>query len=103
MADERILVVDDEDLIREIICSVLSQARFDCHPVNSGAEALAVLNSDDGFAVVVSDVIMDGMDGLTLLSKIRLKHPDLPVVMVTAVHDISVALAAFAMAPTITC
>src|SRR5271166_950945 len=94
MADERILVVDDEDLIREIICSVLSQARFDCHPVNSGAEALAILDSDDGFAVVVSDVIMGGMDGLTLLSKIRLKHPNLPVVMVTAVHDISVALAA---------
>jgi putative nucleotidyltransferase with HDIG domain len=94
MADERILVVDDEDLIREVICSVLRQARFECHPVNSGAEALTVLKSDDNFAVVVSDVIMEGMDGLTLLAKIRMEHPDLPVVMVTAVHDISVALAA---------
>lgn len=94
MADERILVVDDEDLIREIICSVLNQAGFKCHPVTSGAEALSVLKSDGGYSVVLSDVIMDGMDGLTLLSNIRKKHPDLPVVMVTAVHDISVALAA---------
>jgi putative nucleotidyltransferase with HDIG domain len=94
MADERILVVDDEDLIREIICSVLDSAGFACHPMRSGVEALQVLDSDSGYSVVVSDVIMDGMDGLTLLAKMRAKHPDLPVVMVTAVHDISVALAA---------
>src|SRR5208282_4737326 len=62
--------------------------------VSSGVEALSILHSDDGYSVVVSDVIMDGMDGLTFLSKVRLDHPDLPVVMVTAVHDISVALAA---------
>src|SRR5208282_792138 len=94
MANEHILVVDDEELIREIICSVLNQAGFECHPINSGSEALTVLKSDDSYSAVVSDVIMDGMDGLTLLSRIRLDHPDLPVVMVTAVHDISVALAA---------
>src|SRR5271167_1644174 len=94
MADERILVVDDEDLIRDIICSVLNQAGFACRPVSSGAEALEILQSDHDYSIVVSDVIMDGMDGLTLLSKIRLDRPDLPVVMVTAVHDISVALAA---------
>jgi putative nucleotidyltransferase with HDIG domain len=94
MADERILVVDDEDLIREIICSVLNQAGFVCDPVNSGPAALTTLKSDDAYSVVVSDVVMDGMDGLTLLSQIRRDYPDIPVVMVTAVHDISVALAA---------
>jgi len=94
MADERILVVDDEDLIRDIICSVLDQAGFSCQPVNSGTGALAILESDSGYSVVVSDVIMKGMDGLTLLSKIRTTYPDMPVVMLTAVHDISVALVA---------
>ena len=94
MADERILVVDDEDMIREIICSVLEQAGFPCHSIRSAAEALTVLSSDGNYSAVVSDVVMDGMDGLTLLSKIRVDHPDIPVVMVTAVHDISVALAA---------
>jgi len=94
MADERILVVDDEDLIREIICSVLNQAGFVCHPVISGTAALSILQSDGAFSVVVSDVVMDGMDGLTLLSHIKRDYPEIPVVMVTAVHDISVALAA---------
>ena len=94
MADERILVVDDEDSIRESICLVLTQAGFQCRPIKSGSDALTELKSDDSYSVVVSDVIMDGMDGLTLLAKVRRDHPDLPVVMVTAVHDISVALAA---------
>jgi len=94
MADEHILVVDDEDMIRGIICSVLDQAGFVCSPVNSGEAALTTLQSDGSYSVVVSDVVMDGMDGLTLLSQIRRDYPDIPVVMVTAVHDISVALAA---------
>ncbi len=94
MADERILVVDDEDLIREIICSILKQAGYVCQPVNSGPAALTVLQSDGNYSIVVSDVVMDGMDGLTLLSQIKRDYPDMPVVMVTAVHDISVALAA---------
>ncbi|MDR3747797.1 MAG: response regulator [Acidobacteriota bacterium] len=95
MADERILIVDDEDSIRDAVVSILEQAGFDCHPVNSAAEALAALHQrDDRYSIVLSDVIMSGMDGLTLLAKLRQEHPDLPVVMVTAVSDISVALAA---------
>ncbi len=94
MADERILVVDDENAIREIVCSILSQAGFECRPVTSGKEALALLHADENYSLVLSDVIMVGMDGLSLLARIRHEHPDIPVVMVTAVHDISVALAA---------
>ena len=94
MANERILVVDDETTIRELICSILTQAGFDCRPVTSGREALALLHSDDSYSMVLSDLIMQGMDGLSLLARIRQEHPDIPVVMVTAVHDISIALAA---------
>ena len=94
MANERILVVDDETTIRELICSILTQAGFDSRPVTSGMEALALLHSDDCYSVVLSDLIMAGMDGLSLLARIRQDHPDIPVVMVTAVHDISIALAA---------
>ena len=95
MADERILVVDDEDTIRDVVVSILTHAGFDCHPVNSAAEALTALQHDkNGYSIVLSDVIMSGMDGLTLLAKLRQERPELPVVMVTAVSDISVALAA---------
>jgi putative nucleotidyltransferase with HDIG domain len=94
MADERILVVDDENAIRELVCSILEQAGYRCRPVTSGIEALALLHSDEGYSAVLSDLVMEGMDGLSLLARVRQEHSDIPVVMVTAVHDISVALAA---------
>jgi putative nucleotidyltransferase with HDIG domain len=94
MIDERILVVDDDESIREIMSSMLSHAGFDCRGVGSGHEAIATLQSDNNFALMLSDLAMEGMDGFTLLNRIRRIHPQMPVVMVTAVHDISVALAA---------
>lgn len=94
MADENILVVDDEDAIRDVVCSVLSQAGFNCQPVTSGHNALSALRSNGSYSIVLSDLIMEGMDGLTLLARMQQEFPDIPVVMVTAVHDISVALAA---------
>ena len=60
----------------------------------SAYDALAVLRSNENISIVLSDLIMEGVDGLTLLSKMKEVNPDIPVVMVTAVHDISVALAA---------
>ncbi len=94
MTDERILVVDDENTIRDIVCSILGQVGFECRPVSSGKEALALLDSNENYSLVLSDLVMEGMDGLSLLARIRQEHPDIPVVMVTAVHDISIALAA---------
>jgi putative nucleotidyltransferase with HDIG domain len=94
MANERILVVDDEESIREVVGSILRQAGFECRSVSSGAEALSVLRGDSNYALVLSDLIMEGMDGLALLQRIKKSHSQTNVVMVTAVHDISVALAA---------
>jgi putative nucleotidyltransferase with HDIG domain len=94
MADQRILVVDDETPVREAVCSILNHAGYECYPVTSGGDALTVLRSNESISIVLSDLIMEGMDGLTLLSRMRQDFPEIPVVMVTAVHDISVALAA---------
>jgi len=92
---ERILVVDDEEPIREIVCSMLiAGGKYDCVQAGSGEEALALLESGDEFALMLSDLMMTGMDGLALLERAKERVPEMPVVMVTAVHDISVALAA---------
>jgi len=89
---ERILVVDDEEPIREIVATMLTTAGYACKQAASGMEALAVLNSGEEFELVLSDLMMADLDGLGLLERTKEKYPDIPVVMVTAVHDISVAL-----------
>jgi cyclic di-GMP phosphodiesterase len=91
---DRILVVDDEEAIREIVASMLTSAGYACKQAGSGMEALAVLNSGDEFELMLSDLMMADLDGIGLLERTKEKYPDMPVVMVTAVHDISVALAA---------
>lgn len=94
MPAERILVVDDEETIREIVSSMLATAGYKCRQAASGAEALALLESGDEFELMLSDLMMANLDGIGLLERTKEKFPDMPVVMVTAVHDISVALAA---------
>src|SRR5438309_3155939 len=94
MATERILVVDDEEPIREIISSMLSAAGYKTRQAASGMEALAILNSTGEFELMLSDLMMAELDGIALLERLKDSFPDLPVIMVTAVHDSSVALAA---------
>src|SRR3981081_2726241 len=91
---DRILVVDDEEAIREIVASMLSSAGYACKQAGSGMEALALLESGEEFELMLSDLMMADMDGIGLLERTKEKYPEMPVVMVTAVHDISVALAA---------
>src|SRR6201993_146987 len=94
MATERILVVDDEEPIREIISSMLNAAGYKTRQAASGMEALAILNSGEQFELMLSDLMMADLDGIGLVERTKEKFPDMPVIMVTAVHDISVALAA---------
>ena len=94
MPADRILVVDDEEAIREIVTSMLVSAHYQCRQAGSGLEALALLNSGEEFELMLSDLMMADLDGIGLLERTKEKFPDMPVVMVTAVHDISVALAA---------
>jgi len=91
---DRILVVDDEEAIRKIVCAVLAAAGYTCRQAGSGIEALALLNSGDVFELMLSDLMMRDLDGIGLLEQTKIKFPEMPVIMVTAVHDISVALAA---------
>src|SRR5437879_3788047 len=94
MPNDRILVVDDEETIREIVSSMLGGAHFQTRQAASGIEALAILESGDEFDLVLSDLMMAEMDGIALLERAKERYPDMPIVMVTAVHDIQVALQA---------
>jgi putative nucleotidyltransferase with HDIG domain len=94
MPNDRILVVDDEETIREIVSSMLGGAHFHTRQAASGVEALAILESGEEFDLVLSDLMMAEMDGIALLERAKERYPDVPIIMVTAVHDIQVALQA---------
>ncbi|MFP5209993.1 MAG: HD domain-containing phosphohydrolase [Acidobacteriota bacterium] len=87
----RILVVDDETPIRSMIGSALERQGYAVHLVASGKEALKKLEGNS-FDLVLTDIVMQDVNGIALLEWIQGQHPNLPVVMVTAVQDIGVAI-----------
>jgi len=90
---ERILVVDDEEAIREVVCAMLGAAGYRCTPAASGNAALELLASPGAeFELMLSDLMMAEMQGDILLELAKQKFPEMPVIMVTAVCDLSVAL-----------
>src|SRR6202048_3630324 len=94
MPAERILIVDDEEPIRDLVSAMLASANYVCTQTESGKEALGLLSSGSQFELMLSDLMMPGMDGIALLEAAKERYPDMPVIMVTAVTDVSVALGA---------
>jgi DNA-binding NtrC family response regulator len=92
-ATERILMVDDEEPIREILAQMLGFSGYRCRAVAGGGQALKLLDSGERFDLVTSDLMNAPLDGVSFLEQIKSKFPEIPVLMITAVHDISVALA----------
>ena len=88
-----ILVVDDEsdiaELFRQRFRREVRQGTYAMHFANSGEKALEKLvdGIEPTLIVILSDINMPGMDGLTLLREIKARRPDLPVMMVTAYGD----------------
>ena len=93
MNKEKILVVDDEEAIREVISTLLEAQGYRCTVCANGRLGLEAFRKDT-FDLVLSDIVMPEMDGLKLLAELRQDDPDVPVIMVTAMHDISIALEA---------
>ncbi len=90
---ESILVVDDEEAIREVVSTMLESRGYRCTAVSNGRAAQEVVRKETP-DLVLSDMIMPEMDGIKLLSWMREHDPEVPVIMVTAIHDISTALEA---------
>jgi putative nucleotidyltransferase with HDIG domain len=95
MPQERILVVDDEDAVRSIVATLLEHSGYFTAVADSADSALTLLKQHGAFDLVLADIMMPHVDGLTLLDRISADYPGLPVVMLTAVHDIHVATNAF--------
>ncbi len=93
METESILVVDDEEAIREVVSTMLESKGYRCTTAHNGRAAQELVKRQNP-DLVLSDMIMPEMGGIQLLEWLRQHDPDVPVIMVTAVHDISTALEA---------
>lgn len=87
----RILVVDDEAHVRSMIAATLERQGFEVQLASSGREAMEALDQGS-FELILTDIVMQEGNGLALLERIHSLNPNLPVIMVTAIHDISVAI-----------
>ena len=83
-SDRRILIVDDEAGVRELFAAWLREESYECKTAASADEALANLATDI-YALVISDMMMPGRNGVELLREVRARYPDTAVIMVSGV------------------
>ena len=79
----RVLLVDDEPLLREVLSEFLEEWSMGVRAATGGAEALALLDADEKVDVLVTDLSMPGMDGLALIRAARQRRPGLPAILLT--------------------
>ena len=81
----KILLVDDDETIRDTLYELLSQDYF-CQTAETAEKAFARLEADE-YDVVLTDISMPGLSGLELLGHVRQKFPDTPVIIVSGIGD----------------
>src|SRR6266540_2061835 len=93
MRQESILVVDDEEVMRDVLGSLLTQAGFQVSLAESGPQGLALARKGDVDAAIV-DVMLPDMGGLEVLEELKKTDPDLVVLMITAFASVETAITA---------
>jgi two-component system response regulator PilR (NtrC family) len=89
----RILIVDDEEVLRDVLEAVLRREGFEVLLAASGEEGLNVLDNEEVDCVIL-DVMLPGISGIDTLRAIRISNPTLPVVVITAFSSIDGAIEA---------
>jgi len=91
-AASRILLVDDDDGVREFAREVLLDQGHDVTVATDGVAALEVLEKSGGaFALLVTDVVMPGLNGFSLASLVKARWPDIKVLYLTGFYDLAQA------------
>ena len=89
----KVLIVDDEPVVREVLRTVLQRAGYETSEAASAGEGLALF-ADPGVDLVLLDLMLPDRPGLAVLPEMREKRPDVPVVVVTAYSSVETAIAA---------
>lgn len=92
--ENRILVVDDEVVIRELLTDILSDEGYRVDIAENGTAALERLEADNGYVLLFTDIMMPGMDGIELIQRARALAPTLVPIVMTGYATIETARAA---------
>lgn len=82
----RILVVDDDDVVREVLRTILEQASYEVATAGDGAEALSAIDGGR-LAAVVTDIVMPNEEGLRFIFAARRAYPELPIIAMSGIRS----------------
>ncbi|HUP49174.1 MAG TPA: sigma-54 dependent transcriptional regulator [Thermoanaerobaculia bacterium] len=89
----RILIVDDEEVLRDVLDAVLRREGFEVISAASGEEALSLLDTEE-VDLMILDIMLPGISGIDTLRAVRISNSDLPVIIITAFSSIDGAIEA---------
>ncbi len=92
MATARCLVVDDDSKVRSALARAIEVHGLACSQAAGGAEALELLRTEGEFPICISDIQMPGMDGVDFLREAVARYPDMAVIMLTGVAEVTTAI-----------
>ena len=91
-ATARCLIVDDDAQVRQVLTRVIATHGLSPMEASSGADALSVLKREGEVPVCISDIYMPEMDGVTFLREALQRYPDMAVIMLTGMAEVSTAV-----------
>jgi len=94
MADERILIVDDEPYLRIATVEILERENYKLTVAQDGLDAIARLEKDPPYDLILSDIVLNDLDGLGMVERMRARAPGTPLIVTTSLSDINTAIAA---------
>jgi len=81
----KILIIDDDKNVLANLCYFLNDKKYDVTSASDGLEGLKLFENDQqGFDLVITDIVMPRISGMGLISIIKKKFPDIPVIVITA-------------------
>jgi DNA-binding NtrC family response regulator len=93
MTNERILIIDDEPIMQEVLTELLATADYEVKCASTGEEGLELFASEQ-FDLIICDIMLPGENGIEILKSVRRINPDQPVIMITAYASVENAIEA---------
>ena len=95
----KLLIIDDSDVIVEMLFQFLKNKNYDLVSASNGLDGIKLFNSDsDGFDLVITDIVMPNISEIGMISILKNKHPNLPIIAITGFGEHPESLAAEAHA-----